>query len=271
MGRTARPSDKPVLNDNVWSCIGRCIVSSSAMLSTEDALRTTDIDPCAAKVVESVALGIGVEVDEFVVRDMIAPICNHMETSDFLALTLMKTSMLHEIVGERLARVARGALHNRVFTVDLDSVISANLLQCVMDDLVQTRKQLIGVKCSASRGDVFELAKLGNQSLLQCKKKEELCSADQKLKNIYMPLVSTLVKSNMAFKTSADTVAQIATLSMNAIFETERPENEILSFVDKLPKAQSLARHMRNIDSAIDLYTKATIDKVRCLGKHNSN
>ncbi len=171
------------IDDAEWRCGANAIIS---LLQSDDSqtwpidcsggcsskgvdpyLKPTSTDEVIEYVAEAVLHFTDVKLNMSLLHDHFGPLCLTLEPSLFLAKTLVRSTILEELVGNTLAIVVR----RRQFESDWMVVLclggdEENTLARVSQELVESREQMLHLKMEVTRGRLDRVRDLCGRSLV---------------------------------------------------------------------------------------------------------
>ena len=229
--------------------------------TTDPLLSPVTIDEVMAHIGDSIGHAVSVSIDVDVLQQHFGPLCLIVEPSLFLAKTLIRSSILAELIGNTLATVVRRRQVESDWTVHLGAN-EDDLLQKISQELTDTRKHLVAIKAEAARGNFKELKQMIGPSLTLINTRPQCITyVDQKKQSRQQKIyeeVCGLLASNatcMANTKLSQYYREVA-LAGSA--------SEALEDLQRRTNSQRLRENILNYDLALELHTKDMFRKASC-------
>ena len=132
--------------------------------TTDPLLSPVAIEEVMEYIRESIVHAVGVSIDRDLLQQHFSPLCLSVEPSLFLAKTLVRSSILEELIGNTLATVVRRRQVESDWAVHLGAN-EDDLLRKISQELTDTRQHIAVMKTEAARGNFKELTQMIGPSL----------------------------------------------------------------------------------------------------------
>ena len=237
-------------------------------------LEPVSLDECAGQIMELVLAAFGVQLDTRTTCDHIAPLCiNLIEPSQFLAHTIARTDIMHEIIGTTLSMQLRRFIHNTDLGLDQDVSYSENAFPAVISELIETRQQVAQLKYAVTAGKGDEMVvKCGGSRVatghprvpLRVSGKPDRISLQHMCK--LLAIQDYVLKLNVAFKHAPQSLVEAS-----AVIESMRSgritEHQSHSVLNNFLSDSTLRRQTSYLDAALDLFVKDCVSKASSLAR----
>ena len=239
------------------------------LVHASDMLEPLSIDEIAEYMSETLVRAVGVPLDEDLLKAHIAPVCQLLDTSLFLARTLCKCNFMAEIIGKSLCLRIRSFIYCNSYDLpEPDTADSAAL--DLLRELIETRQALTALRtqvafghnnhkdyvCDGGDGDhhkplVVNPASRRTGSTLYSDVKNHKAS-------LKTSTLEWALNANLAFKNTPQSLIDVARLSS---LLRGGSDNSTCDYIDKLCANNTLGRHCLALDEALDFFLKEKIDK----------
>ena len=249
------------ITEHQW--INASLVLSTALpRTTSSVLTPVSIEDLSDAVAEHVAVATGLMIDTHLLKEHIAPLCQLIEPSEFLAITLCRCSIMSEVLGDGLSKYLRGSMHSREHGSCADAQHTLPQ-QTLLQELVETRQSLTRLRAAAQSGFVGHFdGDMSLQTFVQRKSKDELLSKNDLRAQLRTATLEWAIDSNIAFANCPGSIVKVERLIRTM---TTGRDSTVSNVMDKLVGRMTIGRHALILDSALDLMQKDIIDKVLCV------
>ena len=252
----------PTNNDDFTSC-GKFIASGLPATQSVGFLEPMSVDDVVAEINEMCLAAHGVSIDTEHIRAIVAPMCQVVEPTKFLAHTVLRTSCMAECLGSTLSGHMPGFMHSRTF--DLAPIDSgADITSALLRELVDTRKTLNKYKTFAVQGAYHSLTTLaGHRSVSASSWADDHISTakDESMRTAHA-MLEYQTRLNVAFKHVRETVSEALTVINIAKGAASDAQSEAESALNSLASERNLRRYLGPLEHAIDLYMADKVMKV---------
>ena len=143
-------------------------ISSALPIRTQGMLEPQSIEEVLDVISEGITVSSQVDINREVLKDHIAPLCLQFEPTVFLGKTLMRADVMEEIIGTTFARQLRAHVFQDDWRIDAVSTITpAQVTQHLLQELLDTRHQLLNIKAHVARGDFASASRECGSTLMQ--------------------------------------------------------------------------------------------------------
>ena len=237
-----------------------------AMPAAESA-EQTHLDAVVADIAETCVGAIGLRVDANLLRAHFGPVCTMVEPSAFLAATLLRTDMLSEMIGNCLA------IRLRLYCFSIDWCIvsvwnGVGNLQDAVQELLESRQQLLEIKAANASGHVASLRELcGPSKVLTSAKRNELCLTKQDTRTTRYSDKRERTDKTLAVCAEAvvglNTTLKAAPGAFELGFTLAQPDRALGTKLDEIADRYELSNGILLLDQAVDEYMKDVFAKAR--------
>ena len=240
-----------------WQRLARWVVDALPGID-DDArgrlLTTTSTQECVEQVAVLSACGCGVDIDHGLLLQHIAPICIWvLEPTEFLAMTLCRTRLVAELLGETLSKLLRAYVHAEDFKLP-QAINMSDIGNDLAQEMVKTRQELTSMRSSVNTSNLIpEVA--GSSLVLQAPRKR--ARREEKL-DIQSAWVRFVLNCNLAFANAPKTVAAAEQLMA---FDRRGDRDGIYDAMEHCLSRTSIVRHARLLDMALDLHQEERLFK----------
>ena len=202
------------------------------------------------------ACSIGVTINEFLITQHAAPLVHSVEPTLFLALTLIRSDIMPQLLGDSLSKDLRRISHSKLFCGDADPVGARTDL--VVAELVAAKHELASLKSMLGNQTMYEtqLAEIRGTSLICQRPRIESCDSGNSLKTA---TVRFAMKCRLAFKHVPTTLLEAEDL-LDTLREHVPAARD--SF-HQMCCSTTVGRHALLLDSAIEMHMAARMRKLR--------
>lgn len=113
---------------------------------SESLLLPQSISKMLEIIADRVMLATGVDIDQALLQDHIAPICQLLEPTEFLAMTIARCDIMSELIGKSLTTMVRRHCMQYDWQIELPDLGTNHNLHSVLEELLQTRSTLVQIK-----------------------------------------------------------------------------------------------------------------------------
>ena len=244
-------------------------ISHAQLFCTELAdLKPLTIEATCEAIEEFVIRSCGqLRLDEAVLKDHIAPICQVVEPSLLLAKIICRCDLIGEVIGVALRQKLRLFLHYT--THGIDPPEQPNVDPSILQELVDTRQSIARLKSAAPRnfGGYYEttINEEGGTLIARTPTLRDLKSTDSTVE-FKTSTVEWSLQSKIAFQHAPVSLVNAEKLIQKM---TTGEDNSVSSIIDKLMSRHTLGRHAIILDMALDEMHKDRVAKARSNGTYH--
>ena len=115
---------------------------------------------------DNVMIASGAAIDQMLLQDHIAPLCQLLEPTDFLAMTITRCTIMEEVIGKTLATTVRRHCIQEDWNLELPDLDTNHKLQSVRREFLETRGQLVRMKTYIVNDQPVRALELCGKSML---------------------------------------------------------------------------------------------------------
>ena len=236
-------------------------ISSALPIRTQGMLEPQSIEEVLDVISEGITVSSQVDINREVLKDHIAPLCLQFEPTVFLGKTLMRADVMEEIIGTTFARQLRAHVFQDDWRIDAVSTITpAQVTQHLLQELLDTRHQLLNIKAHVARGDFASASRECGSTLVQAAVVDHANTPD-KSRGKWQGLKSHQMRKSL-FDAASDCIECNAALR-HISHLIARVEERTLGTTNVL--APSVTRHLKEfivtLNDAVQLHATEYLNK----------
>ena len=234
-------------------------------------LNPTSVDEVAELIVGKILCHLGISIDTDVVKLHLSVLCQSLEPTTLLVECILRSSIINEMLGNRLTKRLLCAVHCEDFDV-APPEHEHDVAQVLFQEYADVRMELLRSKAALRNSSLKDLIPTGIDNNVDDNDIESTgatlallyAKPDPHRMRIKTDMVAIALKNNIAFRNVPQTFAD--TLNMFAKY-TDIDTASIAEALDKVLTRQAFVNHTYTLEDALDEYIKETIrqDRPYCL------